>query len=625
MQLPPIDWVPKPLAAGDFIGGSSDRLLGRTGMSPTDMLIRETAQNAWDARLDSGQPLFELHLRTLHGIAAEAMRTLLGAARGLDLEELGNADITVLEILDRGTTGLDGPTDLRAAREGEPTNYQDLILKLGVPRDDGGGGGTFGFGKTAAYAYSAHGTVIFWTRCLVGGRLQERFIGSAMGDPFNHGEQQFTGRHWWGRHEKGLALPLLDDEASRWGSLLFDRGFEGSETGTSMLIVAPLTEQTVGDRNAGDPEDLPTPPSFSVAARSAVRRNLWPKLTPSDDGAAAPMHIQLRVEGNEVDLGSPTEGMWRHWATALNAVRSARTGDWDASTAGKHIEILPVTWYSHTVGDIALLRWPRLLEDPDPDDDLNPTNEGLTTDRLALMRGRAELVLRTKHVSTSETGSLYDWIAVFKAADDREKDFASAEPPAHDDWLSDGHDPHIDSIVRTVRNKVPKLIRGALETRAETVQSGEQSAAVGMARRLSTIIPIPSSEPSAGRREPGRHRAAGRLTILRHLSLPVRQPDSQEQLVELRVDSSETLCSVRLSVRIASDDPGERESTSSPAEFRPRWRGVEEVREDGMAVIVRPGNLITLTLTGPRRRGLAVDLSIEDPPDEGLSEGDGDA
>lgn len=609
---------------GDFIGSSSDRLLGRTGMSPTDMLIREMAQNAWDARKEGEQPLFELHLRTLHGSAADALRNLLGQAQGLGLEELGTDDIDVLEVVDRGTVGLDGPIDLRPASEGESSNYQDLILKLGVPRDDGGGGGTFGFGKTAAYAYSAHGTVIYWTRCLHEGELQERFIGSAMGEPFTEGEQQFTGRHWWGWDEDGLAIPLIDADAAAWGARLFGKAFEGEETGTSILIVAPLTDQTVGDHNAPeDPEEQAVRPAFADAARSAIRRNLWPKLTPPAAGGNAPMRMSLSVYGQEVDLGNPASGAWKHWAAALNAIRSQRSGEELPADARPRIDLMPVTWWKKHVGDIALLRRPRLLEEIDPDDDMDPVNKGALMDRLALMRGRAELVLRTMDVRTSETGDLYDWIAVFKSADEWEKTFAAAEPPAHDDWQSDGHDSTVDSVVRTVRRKVPAQLRTALETSERISDGGEQSAALDMSRRLAGLLPVPTHNSPEHVPGTAKDRSAkGKVIILRHTHLPVRHPDQQEQLVELVVESSDEVCLLRLTASLSSDDRANDRETWSTA-FQPAWRGVEEVRDDGHVVLVRPGRQMTLTLSGPRRRALDIELTLERSPDSpGTDEAD---
>ena len=60
-----LEWVPKPFRDGDLAGGGSNRLLGRSDLSATEILIREMAQNAWDARTAGGTPTFDINLRRL--------------------------------------------------------------------------------------------------------------------------------------------------------------------------------------------------------------------------------------------------------------------------------------------------------------------------------------------------------------------------------------------------------------------------------------------------------------------------------------------------------------------------------------------------------------------------------
>lgn len=615
VELPEVQWTPKALDMGAFIAAGSDRLLGRTGMSPTDVLVREMAQNAWDARACHQRPRFEMHLRSLSGEARRALRVFLGDAQGLGLEHLeGSAGVQVLEIADRGTTGLDGPFDLRPTAQGESSNYQDLILKLGVPRSDGGGGGTFGFGKTAAYAYSGCGTVIHWTRCRHEGRLQQRLIGSAMGDPFTDDRVQFTGRHWWGRREGNLVLPLLDEDAEAWGRVLFAGSFAGGDCGTSMLIIAPLVEQTIGDRDAlRDPEEDVDAPDFATAARSAIRRNLWPKMTPASPDEEAPMEVRLTVEGSLVGLGTPQEGAWKHWAMALNAVRAQRSGrPLDEGKDGL-LDIMEVTSYRRAVGDIALLRRPLILEQVDPDDDLDPAAPDAGINRLALMRGRAELVLGTREVKAGEPGSLWDWIAVFIAREEFEKEFASAEPPAHDDWIADGRDKDVDRLARVVKTKVPRQIQEALAVHVVEPVAGDQVSALHMARRLATILPatLPDTRPGRAQR-PTRERRGRTVEILRHHLLPAQDASGQDHRVDFIVHSNNpTAGPIRLLAGIVSRD---RDSGAqlNGEQLNPRWAGVVDVHEGGIVALARPGEHASLTFTCPRRRAVDVELIAED-------------
>ena len=303
-----LEWVPKPFRDGDLAGGGSNRLLGRSDLSATEILIREMAQNAWDARTAGGTPTFDINLRRLGPREVGTLRRELGDSHGLGLDAvLAHEGLRGLEISDRGTTGLDGPVEIGRVTGEDTQNFVDLILKVGVPRTDGRGGGTYGFGKTAAYAYSSCGTVVYWTRCRTPEGLEHRLIASAMGPEFHLDGAEYTGRHWWGkRRSDGRTLPLRGDEAEALGEAIFTARFEGEQTGTSILILDPSVEHLSasagrsdgGDEEADAQEEALEPAEldalFAQAAREALRLHLWPKMTPDVPGGPAPMNISLR-------------------------------------------------------------------------------------------------------------------------------------------------------------------------------------------------------------------------------------------------------------------------------------------------------------------------------------------
>ena len=75
-----LDWWPKPLGPGDTIGDSARKLLGKPDLDPVDVLVREVAQNSWDARIEGGPPpSFGIHARTLSG---DAYNTLMDVVLG---------------------------------------------------------------------------------------------------------------------------------------------------------------------------------------------------------------------------------------------------------------------------------------------------------------------------------------------------------------------------------------------------------------------------------------------------------------------------------------------------------------------------------------------------------------
>ncbi len=94
-----LDWWPKPLGPGDTIGDSARKILGKPDLDPVDVLVREAAQNSWDARIEGGAPpLFGIHARTLSGDAYNTLvnRVLGGGGKGADFDSLrkrGSVDV----------------------------------------------------------------------------------------------------------------------------------------------------------------------------------------------------------------------------------------------------------------------------------------------------------------------------------------------------------------------------------------------------------------------------------------------------------------------------------------------------------------------------------------------------
>src|SRR5699024_3734659 len=84
----------------DASGG--DRLLGKTELSRLAVLIRETAQNSWDAKNEGARPLFGVSLRRTDFRLREDLASLLSEGRLTGLTSLRrNANFRILEIYDR--------------------------------------------------------------------------------------------------------------------------------------------------------------------------------------------------------------------------------------------------------------------------------------------------------------------------------------------------------------------------------------------------------------------------------------------------------------------------------------------------------------------------------------------
>ncbi|MFC4138525.1 MULTISPECIES: hypothetical protein [unclassified Microbacterium] len=618
-----LNWFPKQFRAGDMDGTGGDRLLGRTDLAPLEVLVRETAQNSWDARRDGATPHFGLHLRRVDfRLRADLNRLFEGSRRPGRQRTPEATNLHVLEVFDRGTSGLDGPTDLSPVASGVPCNYQDLILKVGVPRDDGKGGGTYGFGKTAAYAFSEQGTVIFWTRCHTPGvGLEHRFVISAFHDSYVSEGKQFTGRHWWGDGRDDLVEPLKGERARMFGERFFSRRFEGDETGTSLLILDPKitvpwnTDSDAPDvmlRRHGDSSSLEA--TFAAEARRAVRQHLWPKLVPEPGHNSPPMPISLRVHEDEVDILDLAAGAITSWGAGLNAIRTRVSGSDTQVVApsGLPVEVHDVTRLGKTIGHLAVVKRMRALEGVAQDDDLDPTWEEGAVQRIALMRDQAELVVTTDDWSDHTASPVFDWLAVFKSASDWDSVFADAEPPAHDMWVSSAGG-ETGLVIRAMRNKVRAILRDvfAVPDSTSIVSPGDNHHGVrAVARMFGMLLPAVDQGAEDSDAVPKSLRSGGRRG--RRQMMSVDAPRLLETLPDGRQRQKLTFSVselgdhvVEVSVSVVGDD-GAR-SELPPADLALDWSHGSDLG-DGRAVV--PGEIQqAVALTGPPRRALRIEMN----------------
>ncbi len=99
------------------------------------------------------------------------------------------------------------------------------------------GGGSYGFGKGIFYNVSRCHVIVVDSQCMFRGKLQRRLIGAAMGDGYEDKKIRFTGRHWLGVKEDGIAQALVDDDAVRVAESLGLPRFDDGETGTTVAVV----------------------------------------------------------------------------------------------------------------------------------------------------------------------------------------------------------------------------------------------------------------------------------------------------------------------------------------------------------------------------------------------------
>ncbi|TLM71638.1 hypothetical protein [Pseudarthrobacter sp. NamB4] len=534
-----LKWFPKVCGPGDIIGDGAKKLLGQPKLDPIALLVRETAQNSWDARLADSID-FTINLRKLSLAQQTALRDRIftGSPQVLGLNEsLAQQELWVLEVSDRGTKGLGGPVrnDLPIDPL-EPTDFIDLIFNIGAPRDVHLGGGTYGFGKTVGYLLSRCGTTLIWSRCRTASGIEDRLIGSAIGGGYEDARNRYTGRHWWGTsptdHE-GIE-PALGHAAKSLGEATFSTNFEVEDTGTSILIVDPDL--------GGD-----SPAEYAAKIAEAALWNLWPKFVPTSDGLR-PMTMQVQLNGENVPLPAPSNHpVLSAYVECLQAVRTAQTGNGLPASGLVSLEEVWSQRPRKLLGHLAMTRFVLFDQKDDGSSEVNPIPGG--SHHVCLMRHAAELVVRyDEGWALDQPG--YQWAGVFRPVAGADDSFALSEPPAHDDWVIESlKDRRQKSEVKVAFTRLRELTRSFVAPSTDRYEHGEMitQPTVGLAEALGGILVALGGVPDP------LTRAATRSRGKRVKSIRPTVTVSDRQLVASPVPAS-----VRAVLAMTAQDPNDK-------------------------------------------------------------------
>lgn len=417
----------EPFAStGNIAGEGFRRLLGRPALGLTQTVIRESLQNSLDASKGDKGPSILLRVRRLTKTELGVLRTSVlsslpaeSHSRKMIENGMSEKSLMVFEICDFGTSGLGGPVraDL-PVEEGEDPDFVNFIRNVGAARDTHHGGGTYGYGKTSLYAMSRCATILVDSEARYGGNPTRRLIGCHLGDAFDAIDEEgrgkrYTGRHWWGVFDESDGIdPLEGAEASELAAGLGLPNRSESDTGTSIMIL--------------DPE-------FSSELLSEVEKelietvlwNFWPRMTRTTSENRR-LTVEIEIEGRRVELPEPEEFPPLDLFSA--ALANIRLDEGEPREIKCHRPAKKLGTLSIQQGIVA---------DRDP----ASHREGSLVPRqcalIALMRP-VEMVVKYVEGEPFPDGR-FEWAGVFRCSDEDEVEdaFASAEPPAHDDWIPD--------------------------------------------------------------------------------------------------------------------------------------------------------------------------------------------
>lgn len=440
--------------------------LGRPELDLLTILVRESAQNSWDARiLDSSEPVdYRIDMWTVGPAHTGPWRTLLqaGAPSSTQNFPLNNSlrqgSIRLLAVSDRGTRGLGGPTRANDA-VGPDRDFVSFIRNIGEPRDTALGGGTYGFGKGIFYLLSKSGTVLVHSRCRTPqGTYETRLIGCTLWKSYvtteTEGRRRYTGRHWWGDTSGDVVEPLVDEDAEVVVQRLGLRPFAPEETGTTVVVVDPNLDEM-------------EPAGAADYLADTVAWHLWPKAI-SSEGRPPAMRFSVTCDGVQHPVPDPRSTRpLSMFVAAYEAMASQDGRDLECLRPKKHL------------GRFGLAK--RIMPPLEPTRAQRMLNIEDLVHHVCLMRP-AELVV-TYRPGPKPPSANQGYAGVFRAAEAMDDVYAKAEPPTHDAWNPHSLDRPESTYIHTTFRRIDEALNGLLSL-SGGARPGTTNVALGAASSL---------------------------------------------------------------------------------------------------------------------------------------------
>ncbi|MFF8400856.1 hypothetical protein ACF06P_04340 [Streptomyces sp. NPDC015684] len=439
--------------------------LGRPELDLLTILVRESAQNSWDARVPaSDAPVdYRIDMWTVGPAHTGAWRELLlaGAPGSSDFplrETLKHGSIRVLAVSDRGTRGLGGPTRADDA-VGPERDFVSFIRNIGEPRDTALGGGTYGFGKGIFYLLSKPGTVLVHSRCRTAkGTYETRLIGCTLWKSYvaveYQGRRRYTGRHWWGDTAGSVVEPLVGQAAETTAQRLGLKPFGPQETGTTVVVIDPNLDE-LGAPEAAD------------YLSDTIAWHLWPKMI-STGGRSPAMRFSVTCDGVPHPVPDPRSTRPLSMFVAAYERMSGPHGD--------AVECLRPKRHLGRLGLVKRIMPP-----------LEPTRASRMLDiedlihHVCLMRP-AELVV-TYHPGPKPPSINQGYAGVFRADEAMDDVYAKAEPPTHDAWNPHSLERPESTFVQTTFRRIGEALERLLSLSGVT-RPGATNVALGAASSM---------------------------------------------------------------------------------------------------------------------------------------------
>lgn len=636
----------KPRGAGDQTSGGRGKLLrATTDLTRVQVLVRETLQNSWDAAdLDDWVPAYGVHIYRPNDEAKSILTDCIFAQLPPSLEVLDQSlqdpNMHVMEIYDRGTTGLNGPVRASEAADPEsPNNFNAFVFDIGTTKADGATGGTFGFGKTATFEVSHAHSVVYWSVCATSsGELEHRLIACTLHEPYDQDGARYTGAHWWGDPDDAEIVPLRGSAAQELGEALFKTSFGEDETGTSILVIDPeMTDAKESDlETVAERRPVRSDADADVLVDEVVEAladNAWPKVVYAG-GEYPPMLFEIFRRDEQLEVAAKIRSNYSRYSRSLTEIRKTlkqlegpteESSDFQVlkSSPPIPINLRPARTFDaphsaffgersdSTSGYLHLMltldSGAGAVSGKDESAGTAPRNQ------LCLMRSKAEFVVYYDKIMEIELDGL-QWTGVFKPTPECDHHFASSEPPTHDAWTPNTAESEISNyVVRRTLEQVRRKTRDFLEAQQGEIKAANRSVR-DVSAALRSFMPAAvfesASDPSAERR--GGSASSNKRRSSPEVVITAVNPDEHAAGYRIEFAVKSPKGSPVAVKAVPSARTADGRMNLEDREYQVEWTGQTRGVKNDKTVVYRPGAQGTLRLSTTAPIALDLDFRAEE-------------
>ena len=439
-------------------------LLGRPMIDRTSVFLRETAQNAWDARISPEADVdFSVEIGTFTTAQSKKIKgavfpvTAYAAKLTENIHQFCEPDKPYVIVRDANTIGLAGPTEANAS--GRRRNFTSFIRNVGqdeAASNASGRGGTFGFGKTVFFRVSKPRTFIAYSRTEdAEGKSVSRLMGVSL-SRVNDTVHQYTGRHWWGvapvgnNQQEGYNQPLTGKAADDLAEAIGFTRYAESASGTAVMVIGP-------EFGLSEEQDLwkSTEGRGRIAELMQETLTLWYWPRAIGGGESRGKLKACIVADGKVFPISVTDAKYPvpAFADCFAALQAKLNGD-DEIDPNLFVKIFEIKGRGQRLGLLAIAKRAYRKREPhaldlvenhplrsmiqEGDDEKNGGKTNPSCHHVALIREPGQVVRYLPTIECTQNGMEYA-AAFLLAPNGKDKDeirehIKRCEPPSHDDW-----------------------------------------------------------------------------------------------------------------------------------------------------------------------------------------------